>query len=111
MMDQTVAILVVVSISGIIIAVTVIRSRAVLESWAAENGYELLTGGFRLFRRGPFFWTSSKGQTVHRVVVRTSEGQVMQGWVRCGSIWGVLFSDKVEVRWDENEPFSRLTHL
>src|SRR5262249_35973173 len=54
----------------------------------------------RNFFRGPFFWTSSKGQTVYRVTVEV-KGAVRTGWVRCGSWWLGLRSEQVEVRWDE----------
>ena len=78
------------------------RSRSLLEKWATENGYQILHSEYRNLFRGPFFWTSSKGQTVYYVRVRDGEGNVRTGWVRCGSWWFGLMSDKTEVRW-ENE--------
>ena len=77
------------------------RSRSLLEDWAAENGYRLLSSQYRNFSRGPFFWTTSKGQTVYRVTVQDRDGATRSGWVRCGSWWGGLLSDKVQVRWDD----------
>lgn len=77
------------------------RSRSLLENWAAENGYRLLSSQYRNFSRGPFFWTTSKGQTVYRVTVQDRDGGTRSGWVRCGSWWGGLLSDKVQVRWDD----------
>jgi len=77
------------------------RSRSLLEGWAAQNGYEILQREFRYLRRGPFFWTSSKGQTVYYVSVRDREGQVRFGFVRCGGWWLGLWSAKTEVRWDD----------
>ena len=76
------------------------RSRKILERWAAENGYQILSSEFRWLRRGPFFWTSSKGQTVYYVVVRTPEGPTKRGWVRCGSFWWGVMQDKAKVRWE-----------
>lgn len=77
------------------------RSRSVLERWAERNGYRIIDADYRNFFRGPFFWTSSKGQTVYRVTVQ-AKGVVRNGWVRCGSWWLGLLSDQVEVRWDES---------
>jgi hypothetical protein len=76
------------------------RSRALLRDWAARHGFEILESELRPLRRGPFFWTSSKGQTVYRVTVRDGQGAVRSGWVRCGGWWLGLFSDKTDVRWD-----------
>jgi len=76
------------------------RSRSLLREWAAQNGYEILQGEFRFLRRGPFFWTTSKGQTIYRVTVRDKQSQVRSGWVRCGGWWLGLWSHKTEVRWD-----------
>ena len=78
------------------------RSSSLLEQWASDNGFELLRREYRVLRRGPFFWTTSRGQTVYYVEVRDRQGHIYSGWVRCGSWWMGLLSDKVEVRW-ENE--------
>jgi hypothetical protein len=77
------------------------RSRSMLAGWADTNGFELLHSERRLFRRGPFFWTTAKGQEIFYVIVRDRGGETRRGWVRCGSFWGGLFSDKTEVRWDD----------
>jgi hypothetical protein len=77
------------------------RSRSLLEQWAADNGFELLRSEYRTLRRGPFFWTTSRGQTVYYMEVRDHQGRTRTGWVRCGSWWWGLMSDKVEVRWEE----------
>jgi hypothetical protein len=76
------------------------RSRSLLQRWAAENDYSILNSEYRYFSKGPFFWTSSKGQTVYYVTVRDHEGNIRTGWVRCGSWWLGLLSDKTEVRWE-----------
>ena len=77
-----------------------LRSRTLLERWAARNGYRIIDASYRNFFRGPFFWTTSKGQTVYRVTVEVPGG-VRTGWVRCGSWWFGLLSDDAEARWDE----------
>lgn len=77
------------------------RSRAMLAAWASEQGYTLLNVQCCPFRRGPFCWTTSQGQTVYRVTLRTAAGAERSGWARCGSFcWG-LWSEAVEVRWDD----------
>ena len=77
------------------------RSRSLLEEWAGQNGYRVIESSYRSIMRGPFFWTTSKGQTVYRVTVEDRTGRVRSGWVRCGSFWGGLLSDPVQVRWDD----------
>jgi hypothetical protein len=77
------------------------RSNSVLDQWAEDNGFELLSSEYRHFMRGPFFWTTSKGQTVYHVKVRTSSGEVKTGWVRCGGFFLGLLSDAAEVRWED----------
>jgi hypothetical protein len=77
------------------------RARSVLEEWAGTNGYEILSSERRWFRRGPFWWSTSRGQEVCYVTVRTSDGQVKRGWVRCGNwFFGLLMNDAA-VRWDD----------
>jgi hypothetical protein len=77
------------------------RSRTVLERWAAENCFEILESDYRSLCRGPFFWTSSEEQTVYKVKVRDREGVGRSGWVRCGRWFVGLWSDRVEVKWDD----------
>jgi hypothetical protein len=77
------------------------RSSAILQLWADENGYEILEKSYRHFFKGPFFWRTSKNQTVYRVTVRDKAGNVGTGWVACGSFWWGLWSNQAKVRWDE----------
>jgi hypothetical protein len=76
------------------------RSSSLLHQWAEQNGYRIVRQEYRTFFRGPFFWSSSKGQTVYHVVVEDSAGNRRSGYVRCGGWWLGLLSDRVEVRWD-----------
>ena len=82
------------------IAWTFSRSRSLIQEWADENGYRLLDYEYRWIARGPFFWTTSKGQTVYRVTIEDGRGNVRKGWVRCGSWLAGLWSHRVDVRWD-----------
>ncbi len=76
------------------------RSLSIIEQWARENGYELLSSERCWFLRGPFFFRSDKKQTVYYVSLRDSGGNIRRGCVRCGGwLWG-LWSDAVCVEWD-----------
>jgi hypothetical protein len=77
------------------------RSNSLLQKWAAQNGYKIVGQEYRTFFRGPFFWTTTKGQTVYYVTVEDAAGNRRAGWVRCGGWWFGMMSDAVEVRWDE----------
>jgi hypothetical protein len=79
------------------------RSRGLLEKWAAANGFRIIESNYRNLVRGPFFWTTSKGQTVYRVTVEDARGQRRSGWVRCGGFFLGLLSDRVTVRWDDEQ--------
>jgi len=80
-----------------------VRSREILERWAKDGGFEILERDYRHLAKGPFFWTSSRGQAVYFVKVRDRSGAVLSGWVRCGGWWSGLFSDKAEVKWSSKE--------
>ena len=77
------------------------RSRSVLEYWANENGFQIVHSEYRTLFRGPFFWTTSRGQTIYYVTVRDGRGTERSGWVRCGGWFLGLMTDKAEVRWDD----------
>ena len=77
------------------------RSNTVLEQWAEDNDLEILSSEYCHFLRGPFFWTTSRGQTVYYVSVRPSSGEEKTGWVRCGGFFLGLMSDAAEVRWED----------
>jgi hypothetical protein len=68
------------------------RSQRILERWAQSNGYEILSSKH---------WEIITGQEVYCVTIRTSEGEVRHGRVRCG-IWILgTFVNIVKVRWEE----------
>src|SRR5436190_20197489 len=77
------------------------RSNALLHLWAEQNQYRILRQQCRRLFKGPYSWTSSKGQAVYYVVVEDSDGHKRSGWVRCGSWWAGLLSDHVEARWED----------
>ena len=94
-----------IAAGAVLVAVTIWwhfgRSNSLLHQWAEKGGYRIIRQEYRTFFKGPFFWTSTRGQTVYYVVVEDSEGNQRRGWVRCGGWWFGLLSDNVEVRWEE----------
>jgi hypothetical protein len=105
MMDDTIGFIFIPGVTVLVIGILYwhfSRSWSLLRQWTADNGYELLRAEYRTFRRGPFFWSTSRGQTVYFVEVRDRRGHTRTGWVRCGSWWLGLMSDKVEVRWENS---------
>jgi hypothetical protein len=95
----TIVILVGLVGAGLYIYFLVSRSKYLLNKWADENHFELLHAEHRIFRKGPFPW-SSRQQVVYRVRVRDDQGREREGWVRCGGWWAGVFSDKVEAEVD-----------
>jgi hypothetical protein len=80
---------------------TATRSEDIIHQWASSNDYTLLEAKQAYLSKGPFFWTTSKGQTVYRITVQDRYGNVLHGWARCGSWFAGLFSNSIEVRWDD----------
>lgn len=89
------AILGLIVLLGVFLYFHITRSRKLVNQWADEHGYELLVAQHSWFLRGPYFW-SSRGQVIYRVQVRDELGHVRDGWVRCGSWFAGVMSDKVE---------------
>jgi hypothetical protein len=77
------------------------RGSSLLEEWAARNGYRVVSRENRLFFKGPFFWTTSKGQEVYYVTLEDEKGDRRNAWVRCGGWVLGMLSNNVEVRWDD----------
>ncbi|HEX8911507.1 MAG TPA: hypothetical protein VF796_04035 [Humisphaera sp.] len=71
-----------------------------LDRWAAANGYTLLSAEHRWLAQGPFWWRTSKNQSVYRISVRDAAGEVRTGWARCGGWFLGMMSDQVDVEWD-----------
>jgi hypothetical protein len=79
------------------------RAKAILDAWAASEGFTIQSFDRCYFGTGPFrWWTNGRGQVVYHVRVRDRSGEARSGWVRCGGYFGgVLFSNRTEVRWEE----------
>ena len=78
------------------------RADQMLKRWAERNHYDLEEASFRMFRKGPFWW-SSRSQVVYRVAVRGEDGRLRKGWVRLGHWFLGLMQEAVEEKWDEEE--------
>lgn len=76
------------------------RGQTLVERWAARNGFRLISTEYRWIRRGPFWWRTSKGQSVYHVEVCDGNGEYRSGYVRVGSWIGGLFTDVADVKWD-----------
>jgi hypothetical protein len=103
MSEQVLGVLAIVVLAGFVafmLYLQIRRAQTLLRGWAKENGYEILGAEHRIFRKGPYIW-SARGQAVYRVRVRDRAGVERLGWVRCGSWFAGVLSDKVESRWDQ----------
>ena len=82
----------ILGVSVIVIVLVLMYSRAqiILRTWADENGYKILSSIMRFLGRGPYKYTLLGKQWVFHVTIRTSDGTVKTGYIKCGSFfWGV----------------------
>jgi len=98
---QNIYLVLVIIMVGVFLAWRFSRARRILESWAADNGFQIRSSQVRLFRLGPFLWRKSKGQVVYYVTVQLHDGTTRRGWVKCGSWWWGTFQNEAEVSWEE----------
>jgi hypothetical protein len=91
-----------VVIGGVVAYVTwcCSRSKSILRHWAEDSGFEIMDSRLQPLSNGAFDWISSNGQTIYHVRIRDREGRERSGWVRCGSFWSGVLSDKTEVKWE-----------
>lgn len=76
------------------------RSEELIRQWAAMNGCRIVEQTHQWFRRGPFWWRTTKGQMVYRVIVEDRDGNIRRGWIRCGGWFLGLLSDDIAVEWE-----------
>jgi hypothetical protein len=69
-----------------------------VEQWAIENGYTIVSRG-RKFYGGSYFLMKSKSQRVHRVVVTDKEGKTRTADVKCGGYFMGMANPKMDVTW------------
>ena len=76
------------------------RGRAAVLAAIEREGYEVVRIERRVLRQGPLFWTTTRSQSVYRVVARDVSGREHMGWARWGRTW--LFTrDSLELRWEK----------
>lgn len=93
-------IVLVLAIVGFVLALMFLRARQILDTWAEENGYEILSSNLRFLSRGPYSWTLLGKQWVFHVVVRDYEGTIRTGFVKCGGFFWGVWVNKAEAKWD-----------
>ena|SRR5664279_5836681 len=74
---------------------TFVRANQILDNWAGENGYKILSRKYR-----PFAKLSGR-QNVYHVAVIDENGNERGGQVCCGDYWFGVFINKATVKWDK----------
>jgi hypothetical protein len=81
------------------------RTKAMVASWAAANGYTILEAKRWYWSFPPIgmLLTTSREQTImHVKVLDPSTKRIRNGYLRLGSYWwGVLDADAIQVRWQD----------
>jgi hypothetical protein len=73
-----------------------------LDAWARENKYTILSKQYAFLWRGPFWWSSSN-QTVYRIKVQDKCGQIKSGWVRLTNFTWASGKVPYEAVWDDEK--------
>jgi hypothetical protein len=95
----TCTLLLVVGVGGSVYAAWCFsRSKFLLRSWAAKNGFQILDSTFMPFSKGLFDYFRDL-QTTYHVRIRDREGREHSGWVHCGSLWTAAFK-LTEASWE-----------
>ena|SRR5438094_1178848 len=76
------------------------RSSVEVRSALERAGYDVVHMERRIFREGPFSWTTTRSQCVFRFIVHESTGRERTGWARWGRKW-LPDPDQLELKWDE----------
>ena len=76
------------------------RGQDILDSWAEQNGFEIVSRDRRSVVTGPYFFSKTKGQDVYYVTVQYPDGKQRSGYVRVGGAILGMVSDAVDVTWD-----------
>lgn len=78
------------------------KSEDLLNFWAEENSFQIISFERRHLLQGPFFLITSKAQVVYYVSIVDNSGKKRSAWIRFGGWFTGLFSDNLEVKWDED---------
>ena len=72
------------------------RMSGMVENWAREGGYQLISCEQPWFSSGPY-WFKSKSQRIYKVLVIDQAGHRRCAWLRCS---GMFWSTNVDVEWE-----------
>jgi hypothetical protein len=76
-----------------------------LQNWARENHFELLSfRQRRFFEPAPFWFLSGHRTPAYLVTIRDEQGKQRSAWIRLGTLWeGICWGGKhvVTVKWNE----------
>jgi hypothetical protein len=88
-------------------------ARRTLESWARDEGYQLIAFKTLWFWQGPRAWRRSENHADYFAVVENRKGERRMGWVLTTWPWYSLgWGKTIEVRWeDEWTPVAERTLL
>ena len=78
-----------------------------IEDWANGNGLTLIQANMAWIWPVAF-WFTSRNQTVYRITVRNPAGETRTGWARCGNWLVGLWSNEVDVQWDDADAHWKL---
>ena len=73
-MERTIIFALFAGVAVLLLVFHFTRSDSLLRGWAEQNGFRIVREEYRWFSKGPFFWTSSRGQTVYYVTVEDKDG-------------------------------------
>lgn len=76
------------------------RAGEIVKTWATENSLRLVSREMRWLLRGPFLWRNGDVHIVFRVCVVDECGASRVGFIRCGSWFFGLLSNRAHVIWD-----------
>jgi len=82
---------------GVFLVVYILRGRLVLKRWARANGFQILKSEITSSFAGSFTW--NYGQIIYFVRVRDQDGKTRDGWVKCGSFYLGVWSNKTATKW------------
>jgi hypothetical protein len=71
----------------------------VFQDWIEREGHRVISRQFRALLRGPFTWTTRKGQAVFHVILEDELSKQRTAWVRCTMQIDGAPVDAVEVVW------------
>lgn len=70
-----------------------------VNQWASQNGYYLLSYSRVWFSLDPFAMFAGKNRPVYNISVQDRNGNTRNGLLRVGGYWLGLWSDTCEVKW------------